>query len=163
MMRMSDSWQENSLEPEIRLRAGMAVVQEDKILLVPHYHPDAGVVQWVIPGGRVRFGEGLREAALREFQEETGCQAQITGLLDVSEVILPEKSWHSVTITWSGAITGGQVKAEPGHRYGEKTPAWFSADELRGLAYHPPQTVEKALAAAAPRAKTPGAKTPEKG
>ncbi len=111
----------------------------------------------MIPGGRVRFGESLHEAALREFQEETGCQAQITGLLDVTEVILPEKPWHSVTITWSGAITGGQVKAEPGHRYGEKTPAWFSADELGGLAYHPPQTVEKALAAAAPRAKTPGA------
>ena len=75
----------------IRIRACLAVVQDHKILLVPHYDTDAGPIQWVIPGGRLRFGESLREAALREFFEETRLRACLTGLLDVSEVILPER------------------------------------------------------------------------
>jgi len=60
----------------------------------------------------VRFGEGLREAALREFAEETGLRARCLGLLDVSEVILPEKPWHSTTDTFRGEVTGGELAPE---------------------------------------------------
>jgi len=111
-----------SMSDVIRIRACLAVVQDGRILLVPHYDTDVGPVQWVIPGGRVGFGERLEEAALREFQEETGLQAQVVGLLDVSEVVLPERPWHSITVTFSGHITGGALAPEAGHRYGQKTP-----------------------------------------
>jgi len=52
---------------------------------VSHYDTDVGPVQWIIPGGRVRYGERLQETARRESQEETGLQAQVVGLLGVSE------------------------------------------------------------------------------
>jgi len=55
------------LSGEIRVRACLAVVQDGRVLLVPHYDTDVGPVQWVIPGGRMKYGERLQEAALREF------------------------------------------------------------------------------------------------
>ena len=130
----------------IRIRVGVAVVKDRRILLVPHYDTDAGPVQWCIPGGRLGPGESLVDAAKREFAEETGLLAQGCRLLDVSEVILPERSYHSITITFSGAIVGGQIRPEPDHAYGDKTPRWLSGEELASLAYHPAGTIEKALA-----------------
>jgi ADP-ribose pyrophosphatase YjhB (NUDIX family) len=129
----------------IRVRAALAVMHEGRILLVPHYDTDAGPVQWTIPGGRLSFGEALRAAAAREFQEETGLTARADDVLDVSEVIVPERPYHSLTITFRGRILGGTLSAEAGHPYGEKLPRWFSAADLAGLAYHPPATVARAL------------------
>jgi len=122
----------------------LAVVDNGKILLVPHYETDAGAIR-TVPGGKIEFGESLQEAAVREFFEETGLQTKVMGLLHVSEVILPERPYHSITISFSGKVTGGILRAEANHLYGEKKPKWFSAAEVLTAKYHPEQTVEKAL------------------
>ena len=129
----------------IRIRVGVAAVQDGRILLVPHYDTDAGLVQWCVPGGRLEPGESMVGAARREFEEETGLRVERYRLLDVSEVILPESSYHSITITFTGAVQKGQIRPEPGHRYGIKTPRWLSREELSSLAYHPESAVQKAL------------------
>lgn len=129
----------------IRLRACLAVVQENKILLVAHYNTDVGPVQWVIPGGGVEFGEGVEKAALREFTEETGLSARIAQLLDVSEVIRPAQPWHSVSITFLGNIVGGEMRPEVSPTFGKREMRWFSAGEITQVQYHPKLVVEKAL------------------
>ena len=133
------------MDDPIRIRVCLAVVENGKLLLVPMYNTDAGPVQWSIPGGRLNFGESLHDCALREFEEETGLKAAVTGLLDVSEVLQPDKPYHSVTMAFSGNVVGGRERPEPQHRHGDKVPRWFSAQELAGLEYHPRSAVEKAL------------------
>jgi ADP-ribose pyrophosphatase YjhB (NUDIX family) len=93
----------------------------------------------------VRRGESLIDAAVRSFREETGLAVEVTGLLDVSEVIHHDRAGHSITITYAGRIVGGSLTAEPGYRRGRETPAWFSAEDLYGVAYHPPRDVDQAL------------------
>ena len=129
----------------IRIRVCLAVVEAEKLLLVPHYQTDVGAVQWVVPGGQVKFGESLEAAAVREFLEETGLQTAVTDLLHVSEVILPDRPYHSITVSFSGRLLGGELRAEANHPYGEKVPRWMSAADLKHVRYHPEQTVEKAL------------------
>jgi len=54
-----------------RVAVGAVVFRNDKVLLVKRAnHPGKGL--WAIPGGRVRLGEKLQEAAQREILEETG-------------------------------------------------------------------------------------------
>ena len=133
------------MNDSIRIRVCLSVVENEKILLVPHYKTEAGAVQWVVPGGKITFGENLKAAAVREFREETGLEAEVTGLLDVSEVILPERPYHSISISLSGRVTGGTLGPEAKHPYGEKIPRWFSIAEVKAVCYHPERTVEKAL------------------
>jgi len=92
----------------------------------------------------VAFGENIKKAAIREFEEETGLQAEIIKLLDVSEVIIPDKPWHSITISYTGKIVSGELKAEH-HLYGEKVPKWFTSNELSNVEYHPKEVIDKAL------------------
>jgi 8-oxo-dGTP diphosphatase len=132
----------------IRVRAALAVIHEGNILLVPHYNTHVAPLQWYIPGGGLEYGETLREAAMREFGEETGMQAQAGPLLDITEIIRPEKPWHSITITFLGHLTGGTLRAEmldDFAQYGDKTPRWFSWSDLQSLNCHPATAVEAAF------------------
>jgi ADP-ribose pyrophosphatase YjhB (NUDIX family) len=121
------------------------VVENGRILLVPHYETDAGEIQWTVPGGMVEFGEALETAVTREVFEETGLRTEVTGVLCVSEVILPERPYHSITISFTGKAIGGDLRAEENHPYGTKTPRWFSATELGTERYHPEKAVALAL------------------
>jgi ADP-ribose pyrophosphatase YjhB (NUDIX family) len=130
--------------PTIRLRAAIAVIENKRILLVPHFDTDTGPLQWVIPGGGVEFCERIETAAAREFQEETGYTAVCDRLLTVYENIVPARPWHSVTFIYSGRIIGGQLQEEQTH-WGLRTPRWFGKDDLIGTSYHPLGIVEMAL------------------
>lgn len=131
------------MKKEIRIRVCLAVFKEDKILLVPHYNTDKGPIQWNLPGGMVEFGENIKKAAIREFEEETGIKAEIVKLLDVSEVIILDKPWHSITISYIGKIKSGKLRAESHHPRGVKKPKWFTFNELSSVEYHPKEVIDK--------------------
>ena len=83
---------------------------------------------WEFPGGKVEFGDTLRETLKREFREEYGMDIEILELLSVDDHILPAEGQHWVSPTFIARSVG----AEPQIREPEKCSAigWFELSEM---------------------------------
>lgn len=63
---------ENAAYPSApRAAVGVLVIREGKVLLIKRAGPPRRG-KWALPGGSVRLGESLQQAAQREVAEETG-------------------------------------------------------------------------------------------
>ncbi len=71
--------------------------------------------EWSIPGGRQEPGETVREAAIREVQEETGLTVDNLRLIDVVDLIGSSHQWVLVDFradwTHGEAVAGGDAAA----------------------------------------------------
>lgn len=134
------------MEEEIKVKACLAVVSHHAILLVQRIHSDTLEKYWSLPGGRVFFGDSVDVVALRYFEEETGLKAGVTGFMDVVENIIPNKPYHSLTITLYGTLLDDEAfnrsPADP-----EKS-RWFTQEALKELNIHPEAVIYKALGVA---------------
>ena len=90
-------------------RVSVIVTTDDKqILLVKHRKGPRQY--WVLPGGRLEYGETFQECAVRELQEETGLDVAVDKLVFVSEAIAPDRSRHIVNVYLTAHVTGGVMK-----------------------------------------------------
>ena len=63
------------------------VVHEGRTLLVRRANPpDAGL--WGFPGGKIEFGETVKDAAMRELLEETGVVAQAQDVITTLDIVV---------------------------------------------------------------------------
>lgn len=94
---------------------GVVCMKGDQVLLIKRGTPPR-LGQWSLPGGRIEWGEAVDAAALRELKEETGVEAELTGLLDVVDGVFTsretgETTRHYVMIDYAARWTGGEPKA----------------------------------------------------
>lgn len=94
---------------------GVVCLKGDKVLLIKRGTPPR-LGQWSLPGGRIEWGEAVDAAALRELKEETGVEAELTGLLDVVDGVFTsretgETTRHYVMIDYAARWTGGEPVA----------------------------------------------------
>src|SRR4051812_26509416 len=112
--------------------AGAVIVRGDHVVLVRRGRPPlAG--EWSIPGGAVKLGETLRQAAEREAREETGLEIEPGEVLEVFESITPDSEgktcYHYVIVDFLCRLKSGELRAG-----GDATEAkWCRAEELAGL------------------------------
>lgn len=67
------------------------VIRNDQTLLVRRANPpDAGM--WGFPGGKIEFGETVKEAAVRELLEETGVHAEARDVITTVDVLVRNSS-----------------------------------------------------------------------
>lgn len=105
------------------------VIRDGQALLVRRANPpDAGL--WGFPGGKIEFGETVKDAAARELREETGVQAKAQDILTTLDVLVRDSSGamqqHYILIAVRCLWTAG----EPVAADDALEARWFPIEEL---------------------------------
>jgi 8-oxo-dGTP diphosphatase len=88
--------------------AGVVCFRGDDVLLIRRGTPPREG-EWSIPGGRIEWGERAVDAALRELREETGCEGEIVGLINVVDGLMDDR--HYVLIDYAVRWISGEPNA----------------------------------------------------
>jgi ADP-ribose pyrophosphatase YjhB (NUDIX family) len=108
---------------------GAIIIENARVVLVKRGHPPLQG-EWSIPGGVLEVGEMLREAAVREAQEETGLTVETQDLLGVFDRVLrdPEGKtlYHYVLIDFLCRRVGGELKGADD----AEEARWFTQEEV---------------------------------
>jgi len=137
---------DNQIKQKPGVGFGIMILKEGKVLLGKrHTDPKKassllhGEGTWTMPGGKLHFQEGLKEAAAREVLEETGIKVKNLELFSVSNDIVYDN--HFVTLGFVCRDFEGEPKVmEPD----EITKwEWFDLNDLPSPLFSPSEKMIK--------------------
>lgn len=103
---------------------GAVVIHNHQVLLVQRGTPPKQGL-WCIPGGKIRFGETLQQAAEREIKEETGVTIKAGAPLYVFDLIETPRFHYIVVDLLAEYISGTPQAGDDA-----MDARWFSLDDL---------------------------------
>ena len=132
-MKNRISKQKNDYPGNPRVAVGAVVFKNECVLLVRRGQAPAKN-QWAIPGGSVKIGETLQEAAEREILEETAVHIRAAKPIYTFDVIERDGEgkvrFHYVIVD----LEADYVSGEPSAGDDAIEACWVSAEEISGLA-----------------------------
>ena len=108
-------------------RVGVSICDGRKVLMARNPNEERAFYYSV--GGRVRFGESMEEAALRELKEETGIDCELDRLAAIHENFFTVKPDERLLQLKNGVRTEGG----PGGEYLE----WIDLDASENITVYP--------------------------
>lgn len=88
-----EPWKKKIITPRVASTGIVESPDRKRVLLIDRKYEPYGLA-W--PGGMVELGETIKEAAVREVKEETGIDANIVGLLNVTSSPDQDPRWHVI-------------------------------------------------------------------
>jgi len=117
---------------EPQLAVGAVVINDGKILLAMRGKAPSQDL-WAIPGGKVKLGESLQQAAEREIKEETGITIIAKDPIYTIDVIERDDNnrvrFHYVIVDLMAEFVDGNLN--PGDDV--KDARWFGPEEITAL------------------------------
>ena len=119
-----------------RVAVGAVVFSGDRVLLVLRGRAPAKG-QWAIPGGNVKLGETLQQAAEREILEETGIIIKVGHPVLTFDTIVSDEDgtvrFHYVIVD----LEAGYLSGTPRPGDDAQDARWVASDELATLTVNP--------------------------
>ncbi|MGI5454856.1 NUDIX hydrolase [Streptomyces sp. CA-249302] len=130
---------------KLRVAAYAVCVRDDQLLLARGID-EQGEPEWTLPGGGMEHGEDPYDTVLREVDEETGYEVEITGLLGVDSlrrtfpyhfrrafprVFRRTTDHHALRLVYEARVTGGDLRFEVGGS--TDLAAWHPLEEVETL------------------------------
>lgn len=130
-------------EQKIKARVRLIIIKNDKILL--SYTKDEDFYFYI--GGKIEFGETIKEACIREVQEE--CKADFTfkKILYIRDFILPEIDEHSIEFFILGEVDKfEEIEGIKDEEFdGRHWQTWVDINKLSKINIKPKTLTEKML------------------
>jgi ADP-ribose pyrophosphatase YjhB (NUDIX family) len=109
-----------------RVAVALFVADGDRVLLVKRgIPPEKG--RWALAAGFVEYGEAPEAAARRELREETGLEATVEGMLELSY----NEADKVIVILYRARVEGGTLAANDD----VEEVRWFTRAQLPDLAF----------------------------
>jgi len=133
--------------PGIRNSAKAIIIKDDSILLTVNRDNDG--VFYLLPGGGQSHGESLREALVRECQEETGLNVLVGDLVLVRDYVSAHHEFanqdagmHQVEFMFSCEISGGKARMGKMPDKWQTGVEWVPVKKLEDIRLYPSVIVE---------------------
>jgi 8-oxo-dGTP diphosphatase len=128
---------------EHRIRVAAIIVDDNKLLLVKHVHPETGFEWWVPPGGGIEERDNsIFDCAKREVFEEVNLRVDVPRVVYIREFLDKENKQLNIEIftlvdKYYGEISLKNVDGNgPDDRFIKKI-KWFSKEDLKNIIVFP--------------------------
>ena len=108
----------------MKVIVGGIIEKEGKYLLVQEAKKKC-YEKWNFPAGHLDFNESLKQGAIREIKEETGCDAKLDGVCYVANRILEDDLF--VMIVFNAKLINENIEFDKEEILDVK---WFDYDEI---------------------------------
>lgn len=108
----------------MKVIVGGIIEKDGKILLVQEAQKRC-YEKWNIPAGHLDFNETIMQGAIREIKEETGCDVELIGVVNISNRILKDDIF--ITIIFSTKLINEDIKYDKNEILDVK---WFDYDDI---------------------------------
>ncbi len=112
---------------QVKVGVSGILLKEGKLLMYKR-NKSLGRGLWELPGGKLEFGENLKDCIVREFKEETGLDVKVEKLVSIA----PSKTYgkHYIIFSFLVSLVNSEQKAELLEPDTHQKLEWFNIDNI---------------------------------